>query len=512
MEANFYRCFIQETASAFTGKRIEKLYQPRPGLWSLKLGARDILVLAVSAKHGCLFRSASKPENPSAPPAEVQWWRKRLQGRRVVGWETDWPNRRVALQLTHGQAAWLILDLRNGLALADELGPDFGREPDWPAFEDVLADPAIFRQHPQITPPLRKTLQVISADEASALFGFLSSGGRPETYHLYLPQSADRAPSVLPWALPSQLAESSSHHVYTSAEAAARDAGWAILDRFFFGRREAAGELSKRQRKLEKSLERLKADEERLARMAELRSDAELLQAQLYRFDGHASKQSVQLTDLQGRTRRLELDPRLTILQNMQRLFERAKKGDRGLDIVRQRRRQLEQELKDLKERGSQPAPAVTPGDPRKQRSSPDGQGRNVSARWKGIALHTFHSSDGYTILRGKNSKANHQLLSQAAKPFDYWFHAQNGPGAHVVLRRDHEGQVVPRRSLLEAAALAGLASHQAGEAKARVICALVKNVRTQKGAPLGQVQVDALEESLVVELDAELEKALKTS
>lgn len=61
-----------------------------------------------------------------------------------------------------------------------------------------------------------------------------------------------------------------------------------------------------------------------------------------------------------------------------------------------------------------------------------------------------------------------------------------------------------------EAAAIAGLASGYAGEAKADVFCALIKDVRKIKGAALGLVRVDEVRQTLRVDLDPDLPERLK--
>ena len=121
------------------------------------------------------------------------------------------------------------------------------------------------------------------------------------------------------------------------------------------------------------------------------------------------------------------------------------------------------------------------------------------------MAAHVYRTSDGFLALRGKNAKANDQLL-RLASPFDLWFHAADGPGAHVILRRDHPGREAPRASLEEAAGLAALASFAAGAGTADVWMARVADVRRIKGGPAGQVTVSRILETLRVAVDPALE------
>ena len=110
-------------------------------------------------------------------------------------------------------------------------------------------------------------------------------------------------------------------------------------------------------------------------------------------------------------------------------------------------------------------------------------------------------------MLRGRNSQGNHEILNRVSS-YDLWFHAEDGPSAHLVLHRDYPDQPIPQRTLEEAAILVGLKSWQRDAENAAIMFAHVKNVRKIKGAAAGKVRVDA-EGSLVVTLDPSLEEQL---
>ena len=133
-----------------------------------------------------------------------------------------------------------------------------------------------------------------------------------------------------------------------------------------------------------------------------------------------------------------------------------------------------------------------------------------MPAKYRGIKVGTYRSSDGFLILRGRSAQANHQLLTKAASPFDYWLHAQDGPGAHVVVRRDFPAQEVPERTIQEAAALAALASHLKMADRGDVLLCLVRDVRTIKGANLGMVGVDKVLRTVRPVIDPALEERLR--
>lgn len=66
-----------------------------------------------------------------------------------------------------------------------------------------------------------------------------------------------------------------------------------------------------------------------------------------------------------------------------------------------------------------------------------------------------FHyiSSDGFDIYVGKNNIQNEELTFKFATGNDWWFHAKNMPGSHVIVKCDKKE--LPDKTYEEAAALA---------------------------------------------------------
>ena len=64
-----------------------------------------------------------------------------------------------------------------------------------------------------------------------------------------------------------------------------------------------------------------------------------------------------------------------------------------------------------------------------------------------------FLSQNGYTILAGRNSRQNDVLTMRIAQEEDYWFHAKNIPGSHVILFT--RGTQPPEADMLQAAIIA---------------------------------------------------------
>lgn len=198
------------------------------------------------------------------------------------------------------------------------------------------------------------------------------------------------------------------------------------------------------------------------------------------------------------------LNPFISPTENMERYFKLAAKAQRGFPHVERRRRELLAELARAEDGTLELHPASLP------HGAPEPEGPTaLPKRFRGLAVRLFRTSDGFTVIRGKNKTANHHMLSQAASPFDYWFHVEDGPSSHIILKRDHPGQDVPETSLVQAAVLCGLKSYRKDDGKADVMYALIKDVRKVKGFNLGQVAVDRKLGTLRVDLDPSLEEKL---
>jgi predicted ribosome quality control (RQC) complex YloA/Tae2 family protein len=99
-----------------------------------------------------------------------------------------------------------------------------------------------------------------------------------------------------------------------------------------------------------------------------------------------------------------------------------------------------------------------------------------------------FHyiSSDGYHIYVGKNNIQNDALTFQIAIGNDWWFHAKNIPGSHVIVKANNEE--LPDQTFEEAASLAAHYSKGRNGEKLEVDYTQKKNVKKPKGGNLGFV------------------------
>ena len=97
-----------------------------------------------------------------------------------------------------------------------------------------------------------------------------------------------------------------------------------------------------------------------------------------------------------------------------------------------------------------------------------------------------FTSSDGFTILVGKNNKQNDYLTLRIADPEDLWMHTKNIPGSHVIIKC--AGKEIPDETLYEAAMLAAYFSKGRMSSQVPVDYTMKKHVKKTSGSKPGMV------------------------
>lgn len=466
MDAAFFRFLGPELVHALDGVRLDTVYSPAPGFWTIAFTPPvstspdtppdcRFLLARVHPRDGILLLSPAKPANPPAPPARAMWLRKRLRNRKIVGGACDWPRKRLALELSSGEGRWLLLTMEDDPVVLDRLPDGFGGSPPpgggrevpgppqglpgsnpvpaWKSAAEAVADPACPRS-------LRRAIDREEPEGRAALLdAFLE--GREGGF--YLSDSGKINEGPLPWP------QSRESIRFKNALEAAQAFGHTG---FFAALTPADEEPKRAEVRREKRLASLDQDRRRLEGLAAQQLLGEAVAANLSALNPRDKLGPMELDHPEHGPILVPLDPSLTILENMERFFRKAAKGRRGQAHVERLRAEANQGMpRPPRSRVQGPkALQAGPGSP-VLRSKPGKGG--------GIPLHRFRSSDGFVILRGKNSAANHKLLSELASPFDYWLHAEGGPGAHVIIKRDHPGQEIPDSTLREAAVLAGLSS-----------------------------------------------------
>ena len=99
----------------------------------------------------------------------------------------------------------------------------------------------------------------------------------------------------------------------------------------------------------------------------------------------------------------------------------------------------------------------------------------------------TFKTTNGYTVLCGKNNIANDWLTFKHADKGDWWFHAKNMPGSHVIMECAGLPEP-PAEDFTEACIIAAVHSKAGEGAFAEVDYTKVKQVKKPPAAKPGYV------------------------
>lgn len=127
--------------------------------------------------------------------------------------------------------------------------------------------------------------------------------------------------------------------------------------------------------------------------------------------------------------------------------------------------------------------------------SAKDRYGKNAVSK----PLH-YVSSDGYHIYVGKNNYQNEEITFKLAGGGDWWFHAKNLPGSHVIVKSEGT-DMLPDRTFEEAARLAAYYSSARNADKVEVDYTKRKNIKKPNGKVPGFV-IYSTNYSMVVDTD----------
>ena len=97
-----------------------------------------------------------------------------------------------------------------------------------------------------------------------------------------------------------------------------------------------------------------------------------------------------------------------------------------------------------------------------------------------------YVTSDGFTVLVGRNNRENDVLTLEIASKGDYWLHTKDIPGSHVIMRT--QGREISEQAIYEAAALAALNSKAKNSENVPVDYVPVRYVKKPSGAKPGKV------------------------
>jgi len=211
---------------------------------------------------------------------------------------------------------------------------------------------------------------------------------------------------------------------------------------------------------------------------------------------GAPGRSSIELADPYdpGVPLHVRLDPQLSIPANADRLFEKARRTARARVQVASRLAETREALRDATARVERLRSVRRLADLPEPEAAPPQEAVAGGPR-------RFLTSRGLMLLVGRGARENHELTFKVARPEDFWLHARDVPGAHVILR-DPERRAAPD-DLREAAEVAAFFSAARGSGTVDVHVARRKHVQAAGGGP-GRVRVSHSETERVTPRDPE--------
>ena len=191
----------------------------------------------------------------------------------------------------------------------------------------------------------------------------------------------------------------------------------------------------------------------------------------------------------------VELDSRLSPAANAQRYFKRYNKSKTAKIELSKQIAQGESELAYLESVQTALNTAESPTDLVEIREelcragyASRGKQKQMGSRKQGTPGYAeYRTTGGYRVLCGKNNLQNEYITHKVAERGDFWFHAKNKPGSHVVMLLEGKEEP-PAEDFTEAASIAALFSAAEGAPLTEVDYTTVRQLKKAPGGKPGFV------------------------
>ncbi|MEZ4632705.1 MAG: NFACT family protein [Deinococcales bacterium] len=212
----------------------------------------------------------------------------------------------------------------------------------------------------------------------------------------------------------------------------------------------------------------------------QLRYQASLLMA--YHQDLKPHQSQLKLKGFAGEDVTIYLDPKLSLVQNAEALYIKAKKREQRKiqaesheDEIVADYEKLDNLLNSLETKSDAELKVLA-----------DEYLPKTEGQFRALPYSRYLSPQGYSVLVGRNAKGNDHISFKLAKSEDMWLHVQGMPGSHVIIQA--QKKPVPFETILYAAELAAAHSKAGQSDNVAVDYTLKKHVWKLKGMPLGAV------------------------
>ena len=247
---------------------------------------------------------------------------------------------------------------------------------------------------------------------------------------------------------------------------------------------------------IERTARKLNNQQEDLRRCAdrdELKINAELITAAQYRLQKGAGVYEVENYYDNNSIIKISVDPALSPSQNAQKLYKEYRKactaenmlvklideGEQDLEYLKSVRDMLERSTLE-REFGEIKDELISQGFIKPKKSG------KKQMKKQALPPLEFKTSQGFTVLVGRNNVQNDKLTFKTGRKGDIWLHAQKCPGSHTLLLSD--GREIPDDAIVEAAEIAAYYSSARSSTLVTVDYTDVKNIKKPNGAKPGFV------------------------
>jgi predicted ribosome quality control (RQC) complex YloA/Tae2 family protein len=249
----------------------------------------------------------------------------------------------------------------------------------------------------------------------------------------------------------------------------------------------ALGVIKRDIKKTQGTIAQLKGDLAECDEAGKLKQRGDLLMANI---DTSPEGDKVRVVDFYNddKTATVPLIAGKSILESAAIYYKRAKRLQRMPAIINPRIRKLENVHEKLKERMAAVQKSEDIDQLRKLTSSfatTDKTAGKAVGRTVGESsphYRTFSSSEGEKLLVGKSASGNDVVTFKVARTYDWWFHAQQATGSHVILVVNDKNRAPSKRSIIEAAQLAAYYSDLRKSHHVPVMYTERRHVRKAKG------------------------------
>ncbi|MCA9508412.1 MAG: DUF814 domain-containing protein [Myxococcales bacterium] len=259
--------------------------------------------------------------------------------------------------------------------------------------------------------------------------------------------------------------------------------------------------------KKERLYRNLKQDYKKCIENIELLNDAETLKNNFFKLK--KGLEHVVATDFFSDPpldRLIKLDPKLSPQENINHLFNLVKRAKRGIQHIEPRIKKVEQEIENLKQELESFIQEGAENIDLQSITQPILRPKKKGA--KRLAYRIFSSLDALPLWVGRSAKDNDEVLKFHARGNEWWLHAKEIPGSHVIIKDSSDS--ITLENLLDAATLAAHFS-KSKDSNIEVSYTRVKWVKKLKGMSPGKVAISHAKVLLIKYDHKRLERLLES-